>query len=392
MRARAADEPHRRASQLELLFDLTFVVAVASLTAQLAHGIAENHLAESILPFLQVFFAIWWAWMNFTWLASAFDTDDAFYRLLTMVQMGGVLLLGAGVPAAFNDGDYLAVTLGFVVMRIGLIAQWLRAAIEDPASRRTALRYAVGFAVLQLGWVLRLMLQQAGLLPGQLQLAAFVTLAVLELTVPLWAERTGHSSWHPHHIAERYGLFAIILLGESVLAASNGVAAALTSRGVSAYLIAVSAASLALLFSLWWLYFLHPAGEALSENRDKSYQWGYWHYAIFAALAALGAGLEVAITVAPMEHQLHGQAFITGYCVAVPTAVFMGLLWAIHSPLTARPVIRPSVILPAVGTVLAIPASVGAIGIVGVVGGIAVVCALVVVVTVLQPGQKREAS
>ena len=392
MRARAADEPHRHASQLELLFDLTFVVAVASLTAQLAHGIAENHLAESILPFLQVFFAIWWAWMNFTWFASSYATDDVAYRLLTMVQMGGVLLLGAGVPAAFNDGDYLAVTLGFIVMRIGLIAQWLRAAIEDPASRRTALRYAVGFAVLQLGWVLRLMLQQAGLLPGQLQLAAFVTLAVLELTVPLWAERTGHSSWHPHHIAERYGLFAIILLGESVLAASNGVAAALTSRGVSAYLIAVSAAGLALLFSLWWLYFLHPAGEALSANRDKSYQWGYWHYAIFAALAALGAGLEVAITLAPTESQLHAQAFIAGYCVAIPTAVFMGLLWAIHSPLTSRPVIRPSVILPAVGTVLVMPVSVGAIGVVGVVGGIAVVCALVVVVTVLQPGQKREAS
>jgi low temperature requirement protein LtrA len=277
-------------------------------------------------------------------------------------------------------------------MRVGLIGQWLRAAIEDPASRRTALRYAAGFAVLQLGWVVRLVLQQAGLLPGQLQLVAFVMLAILELTVPLWAERTGRSSWHPHHIAERYGLFAIILLGESVLAASNGVAAALRSGGVSTYLIAVSAAGLALLFSLWWLYFLHPAGEALSANRDKSYQWGYWHYAIFAALAALGAGLEVAITLAPTQSQLHAQAFITGYCVAIPTAVFMGLLWAIHSPLTTRPVIRSSVILPAVGTVLVMPASVSAIGVVGVVGGIAVVCALVVVVTVLQPGQKREAS
>ena len=83
MRARAADEPHRRASELELLFDLTFVVAVASLTAQLAHGIAENHLAESILPFLQVFFAIWWAWMNFTWFSSAYDTDDVVTRLAT---------------------------------------------------------------------------------------------------------------------------------------------------------------------------------------------------------------------------------------------------------------------------------------------------------------------
>ena len=175
-------------------------------------------------------------------------------------------------------------------------------------------------------------------------------------------------------------------------AASNGVAAALTSSGVSAYLIAVSAASLALLFSLWWLYFLHPAGEALSANRDKSYQWGYWHFAIFAGLAALGAGLEVAIELAPTEHQLHAQALITGYCVAIPTAAFMALVWAIHWPLTARPVIHPLVIWPAVVTVLAIPASVSAIGVAGVVGGIAVVCALVVMVTVLQPGQKRESS
>jgi low temperature requirement protein LtrA len=157
-------------------------------------------------------------------------------------------------------------------------------------------------------------------------------------------------------------------------------------------LIAVSAASLVLLFALGWLYFLQPAGETLSKNRDKSYLWGYWHLAIFAALAALGAGLEVAITLPLTGPQPLAQAFIAGYCVAIPTAVFMGLLWAIHPPLTVRRVIRPSVILPAVGTVLAIPASVSAIGFAGVVGGIAVVCALVVVVTVLQPRQKREAS
>ncbi|WP_306926814.1 low temperature requirement protein A [Arthrobacter globiformis] len=182
------------------------------------------------------------------------------------------------------------------------------------------------------------------------------------------------------------------MFGESVLAASNGVAAALRSGGVSAYLVAVSASSLVLLFALWWLYFLQPAGETLSKNRDKSYLWGYWHFAIFAALAALGAGLEVAITLPLTGPQPLAQAFIAGHCVAIPTAVLMGLLWAILAPLTVRRVIRPSVILPAVGTVLAIPASVSAIGVAGVVGGIAVVSAVVVVVTVLQPGQKREAS
>ncbi|GAA3223385.1 hypothetical protein GCM10020216_036220 [Nonomuraea helvata] len=75
------------------------MVAVAGVTAQLAHGIAAGHGLAGLVPFLQVFFAIWWAWMNFTWFASSYDTDDVPYRLLTMVQMAGVLILAAGVPA-----------------------------------------------------------------------------------------------------------------------------------------------------------------------------------------------------------------------------------------------------------------------------------------------------
>jgi low temperature requirement protein LtrA len=73
--------------------------------------------------------------MNFTWFASSsYDADDVPYRLLTLLQMGGVLVLATGVPAAFGTGDYRVVTLGYLVMRVGLVAQWLRAAREDPAS------------------------------------------------------------------------------------------------------------------------------------------------------------------------------------------------------------------------------------------------------------------
>ncbi|GAA3407516.1 hypothetical protein GCM10018952_01230 [Streptosporangium vulgare] len=137
MSSRPIDEPHRASSQLELLFDLTFVVAVAAITAQFAHAIAEGHGLTGLVPFLQVFFAIWWAWMNFTWFASSYDTDDVLYRLLTMVQMAGVLVLATGVPAAVGHADLGIITLGYLIMRIGLVAQWLRAAFEDPASRRT---------------------------------------------------------------------------------------------------------------------------------------------------------------------------------------------------------------------------------------------------------------
>ncbi|MGV9772406.1 low temperature requirement protein A, partial [Streptosporangium sp. NPDC003464] len=97
-----------------------------------------------LVPFLQVFFAIWWAWMNFTWFASSYDTDDVAYRLLTMVQMAGVLVLAAGVPAAAGHGDYGVVTLGYLIMRIGLVAQWLRAGLEDPVGLGQRAEHAVG--------------------------------------------------------------------------------------------------------------------------------------------------------------------------------------------------------------------------------------------------------
>src|SRR5689334_1774298 len=102
MRPRDPAERHRVATPLELLFDLTFVVAVARLSSVFAHAVAADHL-EDVVGYLMVFFAIWWAWMNFTWFASAYDCDDAAYRVLTLLQMAGVLILAAGVTAAFGD-------------------------------------------------------------------------------------------------------------------------------------------------------------------------------------------------------------------------------------------------------------------------------------------------
>ncbi|MER7210032.1 low temperature requirement protein A [Streptosporangium sp. NPDC000239] len=385
MTARAIDEPHRVSSQLELLFDLTFVVAVAAVTAQLAHAVAAGHGLTGLVPFLQVFFAIWWAWMNFTWFASSYDTDDVLYRLLTMVQMGGVLTLAAGVPAAADHSDYGIVTLGYIIMRIGLVAQWVRAGLEDPAGRRTALRYAAGITVLQVGWVLRLVLADTGVLPESAWLPAFVCLVVLELAVPRWAERVRSTNWHPHHIAERYGLFTIILLGESVLAASRGVAGALEAAEIRPSFVVIAVCALVLLFALWWLYFLTEAGEGLNDRRHRSYLWGYGHYVIFAALAALGAGLEVAVE--QSGHAVAASPSALGYAVAIPTAVYLAMLWALHRLITAEPVIRPVPALGGVVAVLALPLAAPAIGVAAVVGAITAVCVLLVAVTIITAGR-----
>lgn len=127
MRPRDPSEQHRGASPLELFFDLVFVVAVAQASGALHHAESEQHIADGVGAYLMVFFAIWWAWMNFTWFATAFDTDDWLYRVLTIFQMSGALLLAAGAETAMTEGDYVLVTWGYVIMRLPLVAQWLRA-------------------------------------------------------------------------------------------------------------------------------------------------------------------------------------------------------------------------------------------------------------------------
>jgi low temperature requirement protein LtrA len=382
MRERSTDEPHRASSPLELLFDLTFVVAVASITAQLAHGIAAGHALNELVPFLQVFFAIWWAWMNFTWFASSYDTDDVPYRILTMVQMAGVLVLAAGVPTAFADSDYRTITVGYLVMRLGLVAQWLRAGVEDPAGRRTAFRYALGISILQVAWLARLVLAETGVLQDASLLPAFLALVVLELAVPPWAERTRPTSWHPHHIAERYGLFSIILLGESVLAASTGVqAASAGGTGLSASFVTIALSGLILLFALWWLYFLEPAGEGLAAKRHRSFLWGYGHYGIFVALAAVGAGLEVSVE--HTGHHLDVSGISVGYAVAIPVTVFLVLLWGVHAPIVRRPVISPVLLLSAAAVIVVAPVGAEVVGLAGVIATIAGVCSVLVATTIL---------
>ncbi|SDG40814.1 low temperature requirement protein A [Pseudonocardia oroxyli] len=324
MNGRDPEEEGRASTPLELLFDLCFVVAIAQAAAQLAHGIEENHAVAATGGFVMVFFAIWWAWMNFTWFASSYDTDDVPYRLLTLLQMAGVLILAAGVPAALNDYDFAMVTVGYAVMRIPMVLQWLRAAREHPEGRRTAQRYALGIAVVQVLWLLRL------LLPHPFDYIGFVVLAVAEVAVPPWAERTRPTSFHPEHIAERYGLFTIIVLGEVILAATVAFQGSQAS-GLTPDLVLVAVGALLLMFGIWWIYFLGGDEHGFRSLRT-ALTWGYGHFLVFAAVAALGAGLETAVQLA--EHEAHVAPVIAGFAVAVPVALYLlvimvlrGLVW-----------------------------------------------------------------
>ncbi|SEF35326.1 Low temperature requirement protein LtrA [Amycolatopsis pretoriensis] len=323
MRSRDSGEHHRVATPLELLFDLCFVVAVGQAGASLHHALAEGHAAHGVSSFAMVFFAIWWGWLNFSWFASAFDTDDVPYRLATLVQIAGGLTVAAAVSSAF-EGDFRLMVVGYVLMRLAMVFQWLRAARSDPRCRPTALRYAAGISVVQVLWV------SYQWLPQGVRVVAFVVFAVLEMAVPIWAERRHGTTWHPHHIAERYGLFTLIVLGEVILGATNAIKEGAAEPGHTGALVSLAAAGLVLVFSMWWLYFDRPGHARLVRRPTMftSMSWGYGHYLIFASIAAVGAGLEVAVAYDTGTLHLGGVA--AALPTTIPVAVFLLSVWLLH--------------------------------------------------------------
>ncbi|GAA1276315.1 MULTISPECIES: low temperature requirement protein A [Streptomyces] len=318
-------EPHRTATSLELLFDLCFVIAVAQASASLSTAVTGGHYITGSLRFALVFFTIWWAWMNFTWFASAYDPDDVPYRLTVLVQITGSLILAAGVPRAFEEGDLRVITLGYALLRTALAVLWLRAARSDPGRRRTALRFAVGVTGCQIGWVGVLFL------PAPAQLPAIIGLIVAELSVPVWAQSAGMTPWHPHHIAERYELFTLIVLGESVAAATTAVRGAFDRHHNAGALYLLAAGGLLMVFAMWWLYFARPAHTLLATTHQahrKRFTWAYGHYLIFASAAAEGAGLAAYAKLITRRTDVPSPA--AGVAITMPAAIFLITVWAIH--------------------------------------------------------------
>ncbi|RKT05163.1 low temperature requirement protein LtrA [Streptomyces sp. 3211.6] len=323
MTARSRVEGHRTATSLELFFDLCFVVAVAQAGQRLVHALAEGHPGSGLVGYFFVFFGVWWAWMNFTWFASAYDCDDVPYRIATLVQIAGVLVYAAGVSRAFDSNDWTVAVVGYLIMRVALTAQWLRAAAgESGPGRSAALKYAAGLLLCQAGWV--------GLLfaPDDWKRRLFLVLLVAELMVPLVAERGHQTPWHAHHIVERYGLFTIIVLGETIAASTVAVKSALDEHEALGELLPIAAGGLLIVFAAWWIYFAVPMHERLNSNRE-AIPWGYGHLVVFGSGAAIGAGIEVAV-----EHAV-GKAHISqvaaNAAVTVPASVFLLMVWLLHS-------------------------------------------------------------
>ena len=313
---RDPDEEHRASTPLELFVDLCFVVAVAQSAAALHHELVIGEVAYGVVGFLMAFFGAWWAWMNFTWFASAHDADDVPYRLLTLLQITGVLIYAAAVPRMVEDHDLTLSVIGYVIMRMALVTQWVRVARHFPDLRARCLRYAVGITLLQLLWVLILL----------------ATRALRTVAVPRPGDRRAarsRSGPRERRVAAATGGCSTPSTSRSATACSRSSCSASRScrrpwasrrsppAGCSLTSSSVAAGGLLIAFGAWWIYFDHPGH--LTPNPQLAIRWGYVHVVVFVSLAAVGAGLHVAAEAVAGEASARTGAL----AVAIPVAGYL---------------------------------------------------------------------
>ena len=335
MAGRDPHESHRTATPLELLFDLTFVVAFGIAAAQFAHLLAGGHIGVGLAGFFFAMFGVCWAWINFSWFASAYDTDDWIYRLMTMLQMVGVIILALGLPQLYSSiehGGYVdngVVVAGYVVMRIAMVGQWLRAARHDRQRRNACLTYALWIAVAQIGWVAAISVHTS----VPVNVAIVLTLILVEIMGPFVAEtRLGGTPWHAHHIVERYGLFTIIALGEGVVGTVASLSAVVEEQGWSVEAVFIGVAGIGLTFGMWWTYFVVPQADILHARRDRFGRFGYLHMLVFASIVATGAGLHTAAYY--IQHQSVLGSVATVLSVVIPVGVYILMIYVLYAVMT----------------------------------------------------------
>lgn len=270
----------RHPSWLELFFDLCFVAAVAAL----ASGLHHHPDVRGLLVFAGLFVPVWWAWMGYTWYASAFDNDDTVFRIAWLGAMLLVIALASQVGAvAEGHGAGFALVYGLLQALIALL--FLRARRHETAARAFATRYAAGDAAGAVVWL------ASAAVPAPWQYVLWAAgMCVLMATPPLAVMAYHGKAFNAAHIAERYGLFTLIVLGESVVAvaASLGGDAGLR-RGLTAALGFGVAAC------LWWVYFGSVRWSSLTrDSLLRSFTWGYGHLFVFAGVAASAVGVHLA--------------------------------------------------------------------------------------------------
>ena len=286
---RGGVDGHRQATWAELFFDLIFVVAVA----QLATLLLDNVTWRGAMIYVFAYVPVWFSWIAATFYSNRFDTDDLSQRLITFAQM----LMVAGMAASVAESAAIPFAISIGLFRLLIVASYVRVRWSLPDVRQFATRMIVVMTVSSVLWF------SSVFFVGNTRLAIWAVAIGLELGVALLRSTRKYAAAIPlkfDHLIERFGLFTIIVLGETVLAVVVGVAHA---HWVASAVI-FAAIGLTMSFSLWWIYFEVVTGDPLRNiGGFRPIVWVYTHAPLVMAITALGVGIEIA-TFTEFGHQL----------------------------------------------------------------------------------------
>jgi len=278
---------HRQAAWSELFYDLAFVVIVA----QLAHHLAAHPDLHGLSIFCITFVPVWWAWVNEVYYATQFDSDeDRGKRFLGTVQLVSLVILAVAVGHGVEKhvalvGASYALVRTFQLIQIWRAGRYLKQA--RPLTRHYVRGHGIGIAI----WWLSVML------PAGWQVFGFFLGLVVEVCTNIWNGNL-NKQFPPHisHLPERFGLFTILVLGESFVGAVNGALEYAPSWQIYLHM----ALGVLIAVSVWWTYFDRldiEAVENLTEMKTELpyYIWLFAHLPLSAAIAAIGVGIELNI-------------------------------------------------------------------------------------------------
>lgn len=303
---RGGSDGHRQATWAELFFDLIFVVAVAQLATLLLNDVTWRGGMIYIFAYVPV----WFSWIAATFYSNRFDTDDLGQRLITFAQM----LTVAGMAASVAESAAIPFAISIGLFRLLIVASYVRVRWSLPEVRPFATRMIALMTVSSLLWF------SSVFFVGNTRLAIWAAAIGIELGTALLRSTRKQASAIPlqfGHLIERFGLFTIIVLGETVLAVVVGVAHA---HWVASAVI-FAAIGLTMSFSLWWIYFEVVTGEPLrSIGGYRPIVWVYTHAPLAMAITALGVGIEIAVFT-EFGHQLE-----TRHAVVLAASLAVALL------------------------------------------------------------------
>lgn len=279
----------RHASWLELFFDLVFVLAIAELARYL-----HDHLTVSgFLSFVFLWVPVWWIWSGYSYFGDLFTVDTPAYRVTMLTAMLLSIAVAVNVSTAL-DGGSAGFALAYIALRIVLVGLYAWSWFRVREARALSSRYVAGFALGAAMWTGSLVVAE----PARYWVWG-LGLAI-EIATPIVAqlEVLRSAPVQRSHLPERFGLFTLVVLGESIVVTGVGVA----DTDWTARSVLVAALSFTVVGCAWWLYFDHVDERAFERAASggvrallNGFLWAYGHLLTYIGLTAMAVGIELAI-------------------------------------------------------------------------------------------------